>query len=252
MHSTSAPLGLTLYCLYDSTMGDGRVQLKGADDKVRWEITGLQGPNDARLLPGGRVLISERSGGRVSERDSTGRVLWEMGVDGGAISAVRLPGGNTLVAGWGHVMEVTPERKTVWTYAHPGGVRHVSVTRTGRLLVVGANGAVLEMDRAGRVLKTINPQNHASGAGYWASIEQLSPARYLVALGTSRKVVEIDESGKILTEMDASNAVFATRLTNGHTLVCCFEECQVVELDRMGREVNRQKVAGRPFTVRRY
>src|SRR5205807_4892868 len=48
-----ALLGLTLYCEYDGA-GGGRVWLAGPDSKLRWEINGLSGPNDARLLPGGR------------------------------------------------------------------------------------------------------------------------------------------------------------------------------------------------------
>ena len=43
-----------------------------------------------------------------------------------------------------------------------------------------------------------------------------------------------------------------TRQGNGHTLVCNFEECQVVELDRAGKEVSRRKLIGRPFAVRKY
>src|SRR5439155_1505896 len=76
-------LGLTLYCEYDGNAGGGRVWLAGPDGRMRWQINGLSGPNDARLLPGGRVLIAERNAGLVSERDQAGKVLWQRKVDGG-------------------------------------------------------------------------------------------------------------------------------------------------------------------------
>jgi len=42
------------------------------------------------------------------------------------------------------------------------------------------------------------------------------------------------------------------RRRNGHTLVCDFEGKQIVELDRVGKQVSRQALTGRPFAVRRY
>jgi outer membrane protein assembly factor BamB len=252
LQAGAAPLGVTLYCLYDSPSGEGRVQLVGRDGKPRWEITGLQGPNDARLLPGGRVLIAERNAGRVTERDSTGRILWERILEGGALSALRLSGGNTLMVGWNKVVEVGQDSKVVWEYTHPAGFRHATLLKNGRILVATACGQFVELDRSGKVLRTLTPERFASGAGYWASVEQLAAGRYLTALGSSRRVVEVDDSGKVLWEAEAPNAVFATRLPNGHTLVCTFEECHVVELDRTGREIGKQKLPGRPFSARRY
>lgn len=250
--SSSVPLGLTLYCIYDGTADDGVVSLVGSDGKERWKIGNLQGPNDARLLPGGRVLIAERNGNRVTERDGTGKVLWEKRLETGAISAERLPGGNTLIATWNQVIEVDPEGKTVWECTTPGGFRHASRAKNGRILAVSASGLVLELDRAGKILKTITPERHAGGAGYWATVEQIAGGRILVAFGTSRHIAELDDTGKIHWEVEIPNAVFATRLPNGHTLACNFEEGQVIELDRGGKEVSRQKVTGRPFAVRKY
>ncbi len=247
-----ALLGVTLYCEYDSGPGGGRVWLAGPDGKARWEITGLQGPNDARLLRGGRVLIAERNSNRVTERDQAGKVLWEKHVTSGALSADRLPSGNTLITTWSDILEVAPDGKTVWSYAQGGGFRHGHRLRNGNVVGITAGGQVVELDAAGKHLRTVAPSQYASGAGYWATVERLSNGRYLLALGSSRKVVEVDAAGKVLWEADVPNAVFATRLRNGHTLVCNFEQRQVVELDRGGRTVATQTLTGRPFAVRRY
>ena len=173
-------------------------------------------------------------------------------MDGGAIAVDRLPGGNTLVTSWNAVQEVTPGGGTVWTYTHPSGFRYAYRLRNGHILGIGANGHVVELDAAGRLLRTIAPAQHSSGAGYWGTVQQLPNGRFLLALGTSRKVIEIDAAGKVHWEADVPNAVFATRLRNGHTLVCNFEERMVVELDRGGKEVGRQALTGRPFAIRRY
>ncbi|HZQ36136.1 MAG TPA: hypothetical protein VFD32_09405, partial [Dehalococcoidia bacterium] len=93
---------------------------------------------------------------------------------------------------------------------------------------------------------------HASGAGYWASIEALPNGRFLVALGTSNKVVEIDANGKIHWQCDCQNAVFAARLRNGNTLVSNFEAKLLIEFDRNGKEVGRTQLSGRPFVFKRY
>src|SRR5262249_16245554 len=49
--------------------GAGRVWEFGADGKSRWEISNLNRPIDARVLPGGRVLVAEHGAMRVTERD---------------------------------------------------------------------------------------------------------------------------------------------------------------------------------------
>jgi hypothetical protein len=244
--------GLTLYCEYDGNAGGGRVWLAGPDGRMRWEINGLSGPNDARLLPGGRVLIAERNANRVTERDPTGKVLWEKRIATGAIAADRLPNGNTLVTTWNQIVEVTPDGRTVWTYTERAGLRHGYRLRNGHVLGITGSGSVVELDAAGRKVRTVTPAEFASGAGYWGTAEQLPSGRFLLALGTSRKVVEVDAAGKTVWQVDVPNVVFATRLRNGNTLVCNFEEHLVVELDRAGKVVSKQKLAGRPFAARRY
>jgi len=244
-------LGLTLYCEYDNNAGGGRVWLSGPDGKMRWEINGLAGPNDARLLPGGRVLIAERNANKVTERDQTGKVLWQQQVEGGVIAADRLPNGNTLVTTWNTIVEITPAGKHVWS-SEGIGFRYAYRVRNGHIVGITAAGQVVEYDAAGKKLRTVTPAQHAAGAGYWATVELLPSGRFLLALGTSGRVVEIDNDGRIHWEGNVNNVVFATRLRNGNTLGCDFEGRQVVELDRTGKQIKQQTLTGRPFAVRRY
>jgi HEAT repeat protein len=251
LRSEDPPLGLTLVCEFDGP-NRGRVAELGKDGKARWEVTSLEGPNDAQLLPGGRVLVAERNGNRVTERDRRGRVVWECPAPRQAIACQRLPGGTTLVATFTELFEVTRDGKRVFEYRHPGGFRHAVKTRDGHTHFVTSTGLVGELGADGRLRRTVRPAKYAEGAAHWASVEPRPGGRYLLALGGANKVVEIDPAGRILWEASVASAVFATRLPDGHTLVSSFQGRALVELDRAGHEVHRQALQGRPFTVRRY
>ncbi len=243
--------GLTLVCEYDGGPSGGRVFEQTKDGKVRWEVTGLSGPNDAQILPGGRVLVAERNGGKVSERDHQGNILWQFNTSS-PIACQRLPGGNTLVATFNDLLEVTPDGKTVHSLQHPNNFRHALRLRNGNILYVSSTGEIGELDPEWKPVRTITPAQWGKGAGYWASIEPLPGARFLVVYGGSNKVVELDGSGKVVWEFNQPSPVFATRLRNGNTLISCFEGRALVEVTRDGKEVSKQSLPGRPFTVRRY
>jgi outer membrane protein assembly factor BamB len=79
------------------------------------------------LLPGGRFLVSLRTGKKVLELDAAGKILWQLDTPE-LMSAVRLPNGNTVVgADADHcVIEYDRAGKEVWklkTEGRPYGVR---------------------------------------------------------------------------------------------------------------------------------
>ncbi len=243
--------GLTLVCEYDGGPSGGRVYELSKDGKMRWEISRLAGPNDARLLPGGRVLIAERNSGKVTERDRQGKVLWEFATSS-PVACQRLPGGNTLVATFNDLMVVSPDGKIISSYHNAAHFRHALRLRNGTVLYVAGSGEVGELDADLKPIRTVTPTQWGSGAGYWASVEPLPGSRFLVVYGGANKVVELDSSGKVVWEHNQPSPVFATRLRNGNTLISCFEGRALVEVSRDGKEIARQNLPGRPFTVRRY
>ena len=243
-------LGLTVVSEYDGHAQGGRVYELGKDGKERWAITGLSGPNDVQPLPGGRVLIAERNANRVTERDRKGAIVWQQTDQQSPIACWRLPGGNTLIASFGELYEVSPEGKKVHSLA--GSFRHTIRLRNGHLIYVTSDGRVTELDETWKEVRSALPEKFAGGAGYWASVELLPNGRLLVALGGQSRVIEMDWTGKVHWEITQPNCVFASRLPNGNTLVSCFENRVLVEVDRTGREVSTTKLSGRPFTVRRY
>jgi outer membrane protein assembly factor BamB len=198
------------------------------------------------------VLVAERNGNRVTERDRLGKVLWQHATSGNPISCQRLGNGNTLIATFNDVLEVTSEGKEVAKHTDPVGVRHALRLPGGNTLYIASNGRVVELDANWKQVRSVMPANHAAGATYWASVEPLPGGRFLLALGGAGKVLEIDQEGKVVWECSVNSAVFATRLRNGNTLVSSFEGRCLIEVDRTGKEVAKQTLAGRPFTVRRY
>ena len=113
--------------------------------KMIREIPAAGGPHSAVRLPDGHTLIAcaDRPGGsRVFEVDTNGQTIWQVqGNDLPDISLKfmaglqRLPNGNTVMANWlghgqfgkaPHLIEVTPDKKVVWTFADHQTLRTIS------------------------------------------------------------------------------------------------------------------------------
>src|SRR5581483_7097118 len=96
-------------------------------------------------LPNGNTIVScadGKGGSRVFEVNRRGETVWQ--VQGDELPGIslkfmaglqRLPNGNTLMANWlGHnqfgrapdLIEVTPDKRVVWTFADPQALRTVS------------------------------------------------------------------------------------------------------------------------------
>ena len=109
-----------------------------ADGKEVWSCPSPGGPHSAIRLPNGNTLIAEgdadkNRGSGVVEVDKDGKVVWEVRKDelpGVGLKFMtglqRLPNGNTVMTNWlGHgnlgktaqIIEVTPDKKVVWTFA---------------------------------------------------------------------------------------------------------------------------------------
>jgi len=107
-----------------------------AQGKVVREIPAAGGPHSAIRLATGNTLIAcgDGSGGhRVFEADPAGKTVWEIkdaelpGIQLYFMTGLqRLPNGNTVVSNWlghgnfgkaPHLIEITPDKKVVWTFA---------------------------------------------------------------------------------------------------------------------------------------
>jgi hypothetical protein len=113
--------------------------------KIVWEVKVPGGPHTAIRLPNGNTLVSEADGTKdphVYEFDQAGKIVWEVSnADlpdkpfkflGGM---QRLPNGNTVICNWlghnqfgkdPHIIEVTKDKKVVWTYSNFKDMKSIS------------------------------------------------------------------------------------------------------------------------------
>lgn len=100
-------------------------------------------PFTAIRLDNGNTLVSLTHGNKVVEFDSRGQIVWKVdnadvgGIFSDPCGSQRLANGNTVVGSHGanrgvSMVEVTPERKIVWTSEHPhaAGVHHFQILTT--------------------------------------------------------------------------------------------------------------------------
>ncbi|MGH7172259.1 MAG: HEAT repeat domain-containing protein [Gemmataceae bacterium] len=245
------PHGLTVLC-EDGDEGN-RVWECGQGGQPCWEILHLEGAYAVQALAGGRVLLAEHHANRVTERDAEGKILWEHHTAVNPIACQRQANGNTLIATYQELYEVTPDHKEVFRHSDRRDFRDALRLRNGHILYITSDGVLVERDATcEHLLRTIEPEKHAEGAKYRARVEPLLNGRFLLTLGGSNRVVEIDASGKIHWEHSVRTPMSATRLRNGHTLIACSEDRCLIEIDRGGKEINKQPLSGRPYAVRRH
>jgi hypothetical protein len=125
--------------------GDQAVREYDAEGAKVREISALGGPHSAARLPNGHTLIScgdGPGGSRVFEVDAGGKTVWEVkssDLPGISLKFMagfqRLPNGNTIMSNWlghgqfgkaPHLIEVTPDKKVVWTFADHKTMKTVS------------------------------------------------------------------------------------------------------------------------------
>jgi hypothetical protein len=233
-------LGLTLGIEYNT----GRVWECGPDGKVRWEFTHLQGPMDAQILPGGRVLIAESNNHTVSERDLRGNIVWQRTLDSEPTGCQRLPNGNTFVSTFTSVRELTRDGKEVYNFKLPGSSNAIRKGRNGRVLCA-INREIIELEVSGRKVRAVLLPEPASYVG----IEDLPGDRFLLANSANGQVLEVDAAGKVLWKATVAGACGVCRMPGGNTVVAT--DHRVVELDRAGKAVWEKETPGYARRVHR-
>jgi hypothetical protein len=145
-------------------------------------------------------------------------------------------------------MEVTPTHQIVYAHNHGPGFCLFSAQklRNGHIVCMTAQGRILELDAAtGKELKNINV-----GQSGWCGVQALTSGRFLIAVMGPGLIREVDGSGKVSANWHYPGAFRATRLPNGQTLVASMTTRKVAELDRSGRPVWEHVCEGRPWQVR--
>lgn len=126
--------------------GDQAVREYNSKGKIVREIPAPGGPHSAIRLPNGNTLISVgdkiKGTPRVFEVDKKGKIVWQVMADelpGILLTFMggfqRLPNGNTVFCQWlghgrlgqdVHMVEVTPDKKVVWSFADHKTMKTIS------------------------------------------------------------------------------------------------------------------------------
>jgi hypothetical protein len=110
-----------------------------------WEAAAPGGPHSVARLPNGHTLIAtgdKRKDPRLIEVDAEAHVVWQVSNEDLPERPLkfltgfhRLPNGNTLISNWlghgqfgkaPHLLEITPDKRIVWSYANHTDMRTVS------------------------------------------------------------------------------------------------------------------------------
>lgn len=106
-------------------------------------------PFTAIRLEGGNTMICLTNGNKVIEVDQQGKVVWSVTNEDlpgkpidDACGGQRLPNGNTVIASYHakvgvKLLEVTPDKKIVWTYEGPHRAHHFQILTTNGKPVAG-------------------------------------------------------------------------------------------------------------------
>jgi HEAT repeat protein len=239
-------LGLTL--VVDNS---GQVAELDAAGKVRWKITGLNGPMDAQLVPGQRVLVAEQNSNRVTERDMSGKILWSK--DGVAQPFVvqRLRNGNTFIAGRNQILEVDKDGKEVYSHLRQNEwLMAATKFRDGQIAYVNNQGQYIRLTPDGKEVKSYHV---AFPPNFGFNVAEILPNdNVVISVQAAGKVTELTPEGKTAWEVSVQHSGVPCRLPNGHTLVPNVTTSRIAEFDRAGKLVAEMKdLPVRPWRVDR-
>jgi HEAT repeat protein len=246
LSSDGSERGLLVVENYNQATRTGRVLELGPGGKVRWEVGGLQLPQDAHTLPGGTILVVEQNN-RVSVRDRQGRALWNQPFPN-VFAAQKLRDGHTFVACRQSLLVVDRAGKQLFNHPCPG-VTVLAARRfpDGQTAYVTYQGNYVRLDAAGKQVKTFSlPITHLGPSG-----ADVAPGdRVVVSAQGLNKVIAYDENGKQAWEAAVTSPLAPYRLRNGHTLVPSMVSNQITELGPDGKVIREMKnLPVRPFRV---
>jgi hypothetical protein len=232
-------LNYTLICSYRG-INNGRVYELDGDGRERWSINRLRQPLSAEVVGHDRVLICERQS--VSERTTSGEIIWQK-AGAFSVDAHRMANGHTAIFNRTGTIEVVDRGgKVVQTFNCPNGLLSGEVDSAGNFHILSHIG-YQRLDRTGAVQKTLAfPGGPIVQVG---GFQVLSNGNILVPNFTQNKVIEVDNTGKVVWEIAATRPYTVQRLPNGNTLISTrFGVPPVIEVDRTGKQVSSRNGDG--------
>lgn len=168
------------------------------------------------------------------------------------------PSYRVLAQDRGHVAIVTPQGEPTWEVECKHNSHDIALLANGNLLLHTGPATVAEMTPAKEVVwqYTASPQPASGGKVEIHAFQRLPDGLTMVAESGNRRIVEVDQAGKIVKEVPLvvdkphphRDTRLARKLANGNYLVCHEGDGVVREYDGSGKVVwsYTLDLAGRP------
>ncbi len=192
------------------------------------------------------IVISGPKTFEINEKDE---IVWEYMDDSKDIT--KLVNGNYLITYLDKVVEVTADKKVIWSYSNDGKTEFMSAQRLsdGKTLVteLSEQPRLLEVNSKGKLTAEIAIQPETDNVHMQSRMgRKLSNGNYLVPHRIMPFAKEYDAGGKVvrtfrvdLPELggpDAKNGTFAAiRLDDGSTVVTCASGNRMVVFSKEGK-----------------
>jgi len=252
----------------------GHLAIVNAKGEIEWEMPLKHDVHDMHMLPNGNILTHTSSTVTVEIEPKKKEIVWKYeskpkeGYKGRVeVHAFqRLADGNTMIAEGGNsrIIEVSPEGKIVkeialkvkQSNAHRD-TRRVRKLATGNYLVAQeGEGAVREYDPTGKIVweyaLDLGDRKRSGGHGPEGhglevfSAVRLDNGNTLIGGGNNNRVLEVDNAGKIVWQVDQNDLPGITlawvttvqALPNGNVII---GNCHATEKNPQLIEVSRDK-----------
>jgi hypothetical protein len=199
--------------------------------------TVMAGEQAAEFPP---LLYAAEGAQKIIRYGSEGKVVWEYPAQM-ARDVCALPNGNVLFCfnrnydaarndNPSGVMEVTPDKKVVFSFSTTGQVWSCQRLIDGNTLVGAASqGKLLVANPEAKIVKTI-PLLSPPGHSCLRNARQFTNGHFLVAEESAHTAREYSDEGKLVREIKLTFAPFSVvRLENGNTVIC--GQQSMVEVD---------------------
>lgn len=217
-----------------------------AAGKPVWDFEVAGTAYAVQKLPKDRVLVAEYTGRKVTERTTKGEVIWTKELTTYPVDMQRLPNGNTLIGTRNQIIEVDGTGKDVRTLPRTDLIYAFAALRNGEITIITSASRCIRLDATGKELGSFQLAGRVYTTGAHFAVSPNGgritvPMHYPVAAvnQVQNRVIEYDNTGKVIWEAVVDRPTCVRRLPNGHVLVSSRFHTTVVELDGRGKQVNK-------------
>jgi hypothetical protein len=255
MEEASKPGSLVMLTLSQQTPIKTKAIEVDATGKAGWEFEVNGTAFAMQKLPRDRILVAEYTNRKVTERTTKGDIVWSKDLPNLPIEAIRLQNGNTVIGLRNQILEVDKDGNEVRTHTRNGDILYaMTALRNGEIAAITSTGRFVRMDAECKEISSFPTTGRMYSIGGHFAVSpngsRITIPMYnsAVAVGggvvNQGRVIEYDNTGKVIWEAEADRPTSVRRLPNGNVLVASRFHSTVLELDNRGKQVNKYEAPG--------